>query len=67
MIGPNAFKVEYKRGSSIGGGIFSRGIKMQVDIVSPRGLGEDGEIVGSSMSRPSAAYVVQFTLQSGWY
>uniref|UniRef100_A0A158R3W9 non-specific serine/threonine protein kinase n=1 Tax=Syphacia muris TaxID=451379 RepID=A0A158R3W9_9BILA len=57
VIGQNSFRIEYKRGPTVGGNVFSRGVKMQVDIIeSPHaGRSADGEPV----------YVVQFTLIAG--
>uniref|UniRef100_A0A0N5B5E4 non-specific serine/threonine protein kinase n=1 Tax=Strongyloides papillosus TaxID=174720 RepID=A0A0N5B5E4_STREA len=55
VIGQNSFKVEYKRGPTVGGGVFSRGIKMQVDI-----------LLSPHVNNPSTPiYVVQFTLLAG--
>ncbi|TMS37184.1 hypothetical protein L596_004164 [Steinernema carpocapsae] len=57
VVGQNSFKVEYKRGPTVGGGVFSRGIKMQVDIiVSPQ---------NSPTNIDAPMYVVQFTLLAG--
>lgn len=53
VIGQNSFKVEYKRGPS--GSMFSRGIKLQVDIVTTERSG--------SLEHPF--YVVQFSLHTG--
>lgn len=56
IIGQNSFKVEYKRvGPSIGGSVFSRGVKMQVDIVTTERSG--------SLEHPF--FVVNFTLHTG--
>uniref|UniRef100_A0A1I7ZBP5 non-specific serine/threonine protein kinase n=1 Tax=Steinernema glaseri TaxID=37863 RepID=A0A1I7ZBP5_9BILA len=57
VVGQNSFKVEYKRGPTVGGGVFSRGIKMQVDIIiSPQNPHTNSE---------TPMYVVQFTLLAG--
>ncbi|KAK0397631.1 hypothetical protein QR680_002198 [Steinernema hermaphroditum] len=57
VVGQNSFKVEYKRGPTVGGGVFSRGIKMQVDIIiSPQ---------NSPINTETPMYVVQFTLLAG--
>ncbi|VDN57719.1 unnamed protein product [Dracunculus medinensis] len=57
VIGQNSFRVEYKRGPTVGGSVFSRGVKMQVDIVvSPHAATSIGE---------APMYVVQFTLLAG--
>uniref|UniRef100_A0A915EEP6 non-specific serine/threonine protein kinase n=1 Tax=Ditylenchus dipsaci TaxID=166011 RepID=A0A915EEP6_9BILA len=55
VIGQNSFKVEYKRGPAMGGGVFSRGIKMQVDIVTTDRSGNPDK----------PFFVVQFTLHTG--
>lgn len=55
MVGQNSFKVEYKRGPTVGGSVFSRGVKMQVDIVTTERSG----------SAEHPFYVVQFTLLAG--
>ncbi|KAK6027216.1 hypothetical protein OSTOST_06753, partial [Ostertagia ostertagi] len=58
VVGQNCFRVEYKRGPTVGGGVFSRGVKMNVDIVmSPQKvITADGE---------APTYVVQFVLLAG--
>uniref|UniRef100_A0A915A4L7 non-specific serine/threonine protein kinase n=1 Tax=Parascaris univalens TaxID=6257 RepID=A0A915A4L7_PARUN len=57
VVGQNSFRVEYKRGPTVGGSVFSRGVKMQVDIVvSPHAALSAGE---------APMYVVQFTLLAG--
>uniref|UniRef100_A0A158PNJ3 non-specific serine/threonine protein kinase n=1 Tax=Anisakis simplex TaxID=6269 RepID=A0A158PNJ3_ANISI len=57
VVGQNSFRVEYKRGPTVGGSVFSRGVKMQVDIVvSPHAAISAGE---------APMYVVQFTLLAG--
>ena len=33
VVGQNSFRVEYKRGPTAGGSVFSRGVRMQVDIL----------------------------------
>ncbi|VDD95913.1 unnamed protein product [Enterobius vermicularis] len=57
VVSQNSFKIEYKRGPTVGGNVFSRGVKMQVDIIESPHVGRsvDGEPV----------YVVQFTLIAG--
>uniref|UniRef100_A0A914DLW6 non-specific serine/threonine protein kinase n=1 Tax=Acrobeloides nanus TaxID=290746 RepID=A0A914DLW6_9BILA len=55
VVGQNSFKVEYKRGPTMGGSVFSRGVKMQVDIM----------MSGQSESIDNPLYVVQFTLLAG--
>ncbi|KAI1725836.1 protein kinase domain-containing protein [Ditylenchus destructor] len=55
VIGQNSFKVEYKRGPAMGGGVFSRGIKMQVDIIT----------TDRSNNPDNPFFVVQFTLHTG--
>ncbi|KAH7718463.1 Protein kinase [Aphelenchoides avenae] len=55
VVGQNSFKVEYKRGPTVGGSVFSRGVKMQVDIVTTERSG----------SADHPFYVVQFTLLAG--
>uniref|UniRef100_A0A7E4VFW7 non-specific serine/threonine protein kinase n=1 Tax=Panagrellus redivivus TaxID=6233 RepID=A0A7E4VFW7_PANRE len=55
VVGQNSFKVEYKRGPAVGGGVFSRGVKMQVDII----------VSAHSDSPDRPLYVVQFTLLAG--
>uniref|UniRef100_A0AC34GRT5 Protein kinase domain-containing protein n=1 Tax=Panagrolaimus sp. ES5 TaxID=591445 RepID=A0AC34GRT5_9BILA len=55
VVGQNSFKVEYKRGPAVGGGVFSRGVKMQVDII----------VSNQSESPDRPLYVVQFTLLAG--
>uniref|UniRef100_A0AC34REG7 Protein kinase domain-containing protein n=1 Tax=Panagrolaimus sp. JU765 TaxID=591449 RepID=A0AC34REG7_9BILA len=55
VVGQNSFKVEYKRGPAVGGGVFSRGVKMQVDII----------VSAQSESAERPLYVVQFTLLAG--
>jgi len=55
VVGQNSFKVEYKRGPAVGGGVFSRGVKMQVDII----------VSAQSESPDRPLYVVQFTLLAG--
>lgn len=57
MVGQNSFKVEYKRGTTMGGGVFSRGVKMHVDIM----------MSGQSESIDNPLYVVQFTLLAGMF
>ncbi|CAJ0951132.1 unnamed protein product, partial [Mesorhabditis belari] len=55
VVGQNCFRVEYKRGPTYGGSVFSRGVKMNVDIItSPQ----------QSPSEPPM-YVVQFSLLAG--
>lgn len=57
VVGQNCFRVEYKRGPTVGGSVFSRGIKMNVDIIpSPQQVVMAGE---------TPTYVVQFTLLAG--
>ncbi|ULT84790.1 hypothetical protein L3Y34_013462 [Caenorhabditis briggsae] len=57
VVGQNCFRVEYKRGPTVGGSVFSRGIKMNVDIIpSPQQVVLAGE---------TPTYVVQFTLLAG--
>ncbi|CAB3401032.1 unnamed protein product [Caenorhabditis bovis] len=56
VVGQNSFRVEYKRGSTVGGSVFSRGVKMNVDIIaSPQQV----------MTGDTPTYVVQFTLLAG--
>ncbi|KAK5970619.1 Serine/threonine-protein kinase BRSK2 [Trichostrongylus colubriformis] len=58
VVGQNSFRVEYKRGPTVGGGVFSRGVKMNVDIVvSPQKV--------ITMDGESPTYVVQFVLLAG--
>ncbi|VDL69556.1 unnamed protein product [Nippostrongylus brasiliensis] len=58
VVGQNCFRVEYKRGPTVGGGVFSRGVKMNVDIVlSPQ------QVIGIAGEAPT--YVVQFVLLAG--
>lgn len=58
VVGQNCFRVEYKRGPTVGGGVFSRGVKMNVDIVmSPQ------QVIGTAGEAPT--YVVQFVLLAG--
>lgn len=33
VVGQNCFRVEYKRGPTVGGGVFSRGVKMNVSSI----------------------------------
>lgn len=33
VVGQNCFRVEYKRGPTVGGSVFSRGIKMNVSFL----------------------------------
>ncbi|CAI2358076.1 unnamed protein product [Caenorhabditis sp. 36 PRJEB53466] len=57
VVGQNCFRVEYKRGPTVGGSVFSRGIKMNVDIIpSPQQVVMAGE---------TPTYVVQFVLLAG--
>lgn len=57
VIGQNCFRVEYKRGPTAGGSVFSRGIKMNVDVIpSPQQVVMAGE---------TPTYVVQFVLLAG--
>ncbi|PAV64771.1 hypothetical protein WR25_26259 isoform A [Diploscapter pachys] len=57
VVGQNSFRVEYKRGPTVGGSVFSRGVKMTVDIIpSPQQIMHAGEM---------PTYVVQFTLLAG--
>uniref|UniRef100_A0A1I7X8U2 non-specific serine/threonine protein kinase n=1 Tax=Heterorhabditis bacteriophora TaxID=37862 RepID=A0A1I7X8U2_HETBA len=57
VVGQNCFRVEYKRGPTVGGSVFSRGVKMNVDIMaSPQQVVVAGE---------APTYVVQFTLLAG--
>ncbi|CAI5454938.1 unnamed protein product [Caenorhabditis angaria] len=57
VVGQNSFRVEYKRGPTVGGSVFSRGVKMNVDIIaSPQQVVMAGE---------TPTYVVQFTLLAG--
>ncbi|CAA94127.2 Serine/threonine kinase SAD-1 [Caenorhabditis elegans] len=57
VVGQNCFRVEYKRGPTVGGSVFSRGIKMNVDIIpSPQQVVIAGE---------TPTYVVQFVLLAG--
>ncbi|EPB76312.1 kinase domain protein [Ancylostoma ceylanicum] len=58
VVGQNCFRVEYKRGPTVGGGVFSRGVKMNVDIVS-----SPQQVV--VMAGESPTYVVQFVLLAG--
>ncbi|CAJ0562227.1 unnamed protein product, partial [Mesorhabditis spiculigera] len=55
VVGQNSFRVEYKRGPTYGGSVFSRGVKMNVDIIN------------STQQLPGEApmYVVQFSLLAG--
>ncbi|KAL3982674.1 Protein kinase domain family protein [Acanthocheilonema viteae] len=57
VVGQNSFRVEYKRGPTVGGSVFSRGVKMQVDIV------QAAHRTASDEETPM--YVVQFTLLAG--
>ncbi|VDM52295.1 unnamed protein product [Angiostrongylus costaricensis] len=57
VVGQNCFRVEYKRGPTVGGGVFSRGVKMNVDIVSSQ------QVVTLAGETPT--YVVQFVLLAG--
>ncbi|VDK28075.1 unnamed protein product [Gongylonema pulchrum] len=57
VVGQNSFRVEYKRGPTVGGGVFSRGVKMQVDIV------QAAHTVASTEDAP--VYVIQFALLAG--
>uniref|UniRef100_A0A1I7V3P4 non-specific serine/threonine protein kinase n=1 Tax=Caenorhabditis tropicalis TaxID=1561998 RepID=A0A1I7V3P4_9PELO len=57
VVGQNCFRVEYKRRPTVGGSVFSRGIKMNVDIIpSPQQVVIAGE---------TPTYVVQYTLLAG--
>ncbi|KHJ86603.1 hypothetical protein OESDEN_13638, partial [Oesophagostomum dentatum] len=58
VVGQNCFRVEYKRGPTVGGGVFSRGVKMNVDIVS-----SPQQVVVMAGETPT--YVVQFVLLAG--
>ncbi|OZC07312.1 hypothetical protein X798_05678 [Onchocerca flexuosa] len=57
VVGQNSFRVEYKRGPTVGGSVFSRGVKMQVDIV------QAAHRTASNEENPM--YVVQFALLAG--
>ncbi|VDK84235.1 unnamed protein product [Litomosoides sigmodontis] len=57
VVGQNSFRVEYKRGPTAGGGVFSRGVKMQVDIVQTAHR--------TASSEESPMYVIQFSLLTG--
>uniref|UniRef100_A0A1I8EVA9 non-specific serine/threonine protein kinase n=1 Tax=Wuchereria bancrofti TaxID=6293 RepID=A0A1I8EVA9_WUCBA len=57
VVGQNSFRVEYKRGPTAGGGVFSRGVKMQVDIVQAAHR--------TASNDETAMYVVQFALLAG--
>uniref|UniRef100_A0A8R1XVH5 non-specific serine/threonine protein kinase n=1 Tax=Onchocerca volvulus TaxID=6282 RepID=A0A8R1XVH5_ONCVO len=57
VVGQNSFRVEYKRGPTVGGSVFSRGVKMQVDIV------QAAQRTASNEENPM--YVVQFALLAG--
>ena len=67
VIGQNSFRVEYKRGPTAGGSVFSRGVRMQVDIL----LSQPPDTSPSASSQPPPpptgppTYVVQFTLIAG--
>ncbi|KAI6187771.1 Protein kinase domain-containing protein [Aphelenchoides besseyi] len=54
VVGQNSFKVEYRRGHSVGGGVFSRGVKLHVDIIPTE---------QSESENPF--FFVQFTLNAG--
>ncbi|KAF8354125.1 sad-1 [Pristionchus pacificus] len=57
VVGQNSFRVEYKRGPTAGGSVFSRGVKMNVDILpGNQNVNAPGE---------PPMYVVQFTLLAG--
>uniref|UniRef100_A0A915PVU2 Serine/threonine-protein kinase BRSK2 n=1 Tax=Setaria digitata TaxID=48799 RepID=A0A915PVU2_9BILA len=56
VVGQNSFRVEYKRGPTAGGSVFSRGVKMQVDIV---------QTAHRTTSEETPMYVVQFALLAG--
>ncbi|XGW34429.1 hypothetical protein V3C99_018369, partial [Haemonchus contortus] len=58
VVGQNCFRVEYKRGPTVGGGVFSRGVKMNVDIVT-----SSQKLIAMNGEPPS--YVVQFVLLAG--
>lgn len=55
VIGERSFKVEYRRGHSVGSNVFSRGIKLHVDIIPTEQV--------SSTDAPF--FFVQFTLNAG--
>ncbi|CAI4225618.1 unnamed protein product [Auanema sp. JU1783] len=55
VIGQNSFRVEYKRGPTAGGNLFSRGIKMNVEII------ESAEPCIDEFP----TYIVQFILLAG--
>ncbi|KJH48379.1 hypothetical protein DICVIV_05494 [Dictyocaulus viviparus] len=57
VVGRNCFRVEYKRGPTVGGGVFSRGVKMNVEIIPSQQM-----VV---MNNEPSTYVVQFVLLSG--
>ncbi|EJD75799.1 serine/threonine kinase SAD-1 [Loa loa] len=57
VVGQNSFRVEYKRGPTAGGSVFSRGVKMQVDIVQPAHR--------TASNEETPMYVVQFALLAG--
>ncbi|VDN03020.1 unnamed protein product [Thelazia callipaeda] len=57
VVGQNSFRVEYKRGPTVGGSVFSRGVKMQVDIVQAAHR--------QVQTDDTSMYVVQFSLLAG--
>ena len=63
VVGQTSFRVEYKRSSSGASGVFSRGVRMQVDIIASQHC-----IPSSTPTAPSPdvpTYVIQFTLVAG--
>ncbi|KAF7630881.1 Protein kinase domain-containing protein [Meloidogyne graminicola] len=62
VIGQNSFRVEYKRLPYIG---FSRGVKFQVDIITPPNQRKEDSQNLIICSDTTDFYVVQFTLISG--
>ncbi|CAK5073549.1 unnamed protein product [Meloidogyne enterolobii] len=61
VVGQNSFRVEYKRLPYLG---FSRGVKFQVDILTPPNQRRDSQN-SINCSEITDFYVVQFTLISG--
>lgn len=55
VIGERSFKVEYRRGHSVGSNVFSRGIKLHVDIIPTE----------QPSANDAPFFFVQFTLDAG--
>lgn len=74
VVSQTSFRVEYKRGSSAGGSMFSRGVRMQVSKEPKKFCSEIANSylafipqvdIISSVQTESPTYVVQFTLIAG--